>query len=231
MTMKNKEQIVRRFLHTPTDLRVREAEGEGSSRTITGYAVLFDTPSDPLWSDEDSEAREVIDKDAITREFLDTQDIKMTMFHDSHLILARSNKGAGTLTYEVDDKGVKFNFEAPNTVDGDKALELVKRGDISGCSFAFSTRYYDDACVERSSSVINGVNLITYRVKVITGLYDFTLAANPAYPDTSVEARELVRELRNGQQPDPSDEKDKGTKENVKKQLCEMRRAAKSRII
>ncbi|MBO5246147.1 MAG: hypothetical protein J6B28_02680, partial [Eubacterium sp.] len=42
-----------------------------------------------------------------------------------HLILARSKNGKGTLTYSVDDKGVYFEFEAPKTVDGDKALELV----------------------------------------------------------------------------------------------------------
>ena len=114
--------------------------------------------SSPLWSDEDSEAREVIAPEAVTKEFLDGQDIKMTMFHDSHSLLARSNKGGGTLSYTVDDKGVMFEFTAPNTVDGEKALELVRRGDISGCSFAFTTHYFDSDFVERQSKVAaNGV--------------------------------------------------------------------------
>lgn len=210
---------------TPTGLHIREAaEGEEPSRTIIGYAILFNVPSAPLWSDEDSEAREMIAPEAVTKEFLDAQDIKMTMFHDNHSLLARSNKGDGTLSYTVDDKGVMFEFSAPNTVDGDKALELVRRGDISGCSFAFTTRYFDSDFVERQSKVAaNGVNNITYRVKAITGIYDFTLAANPYYPDTSVEVRELAKELKREQVPATVITEDK---EKALKQLREMRHAA-----
>lgn len=183
--------------YAPGELHVREAApGESPSRTITGYAILFGIPSAPLWSDDMDEGREVIAPGAVSRELLDAQDIKMTMFHDRQLILARSNKGVGTLSYTVDEKGVAFSFDAPNTADGDKALELVRRGDIAGCSFAFSTRYYDDACVERTVKVVNDRTLVEYRVKAILGVHDFTLAADPAYPETSVEARELVTALR-----------------------------------
>lgn len=199
MTMaKNKDTVVNRMRHTPAGLHVREAqEGEAASRTITGYAILFGVPSAPLYAYDDEEAREVIAPGAVTKELLDGCDIKMTMFHDRQLILARSKNGAGTLTYGVDDKGVYFEFEAPNTVDGDKALELVRRGDISGCSFMFSTHYYDAAYVSRDVQRVNGKTMITYTVKVITGIYDFTLAADPAYPDTNceAEARELIKEL------------------------------------
>lgn len=122
----------------------------------------------------------------------------MTMFHDRHLILARSKNGKGTLTYNVDDKGVYFEFEAPKTVDGDKALELVRRGDIAGCSFMFTTHYYDNAFVSRSVKIVKGKTIVTYTVKVITGIYDFTLAADPAYPDTNCNARaqEAANEAR-----------------------------------
>ena len=228
--METKDKVIRRCVCTPSELHIREtAEGETPSRTITGYAILFNVPSAPLWSDEDSEAREVIAPEAVTKEFLDGQDIKLTMFHDSHSLLARSNKGGGTLSYTVDDKGVMFEFTAPNTVDGDKALELVRRGDISGCSFAFTTHYFDSDFVERQSKVAaNGVNNITYRVKAVTGIYDFTLAANPYYPDTSVEVRELTAELKREQQSatEPTVEE----KERVMRQLREMRHAAKLKM-
>ena len=223
----NKTQIVKRTMLTVTDLHVREA-GEGEqSRTIVGYAILFNTPSAPLWQDEDSEAREVIAPEAITKEVLDGCDIKMTMFHDRQLILARSRNGQGTLSYTVDEKGVAFEFEAPHTMDGDKALELVSRGDISGCSFMFTTRYYDDACVERSAKTVNGFTTITYTVKAVTGIYDFTLAADPAYPDTSVEAREFVSELKKDGEPE---EKPAVQDEKYREQVSEMRQAA-SRVI
>jgi HK97 family phage prohead protease len=226
--MDKKEKVVKRMLLTlGANIHVREAaEGEAESRTITGYAILFNTESAPLWQDEDSEAREVIAPEAITKELLDNCDIKFTMYHNRQIILARSNKGAGTLTYSVDDKGVAFEFEAPKTAHGDEALELVRRGDLTGCSFMFSTRYYDDACVERTAKVVNGVTMITYRVKAITGVYDFTLAADPAYPDTSVEARELAAELRKVEEP-----QEPKRNEKMQEQLREMRRAAKQKLV
>lgn len=221
MATKNKNKEITRMLHTVADLHIREAESGAESRTITGYAILFDTPSAPLWVYDDEEAREIIAKGAITKELLDTCDIKMTMFHNRQLILARSKNGAGTLSYTVDDKGVAFSFEAPHTADGDKALELVRRGDISGCSFMFSTHYYDDAYVKRTVERRDGKTLITYTVKLITGIYDFTLAADPAYPDTNceAEAREIERELREKPE-EPKDDK------IMREQLIEMRRAA-----
>ena len=230
MEKKNKNELVRReVVVTCADLHVRESEGVSPSRTIVGYAILFNTPSAPLWSDEDEEAREIIAPEAITKEVLDNCDIKFTMFHDRQLILARSKNGAGTLSYTVDEKGVAFEFEAPNTADGDKALELVKRGDLAGCSFMFSTHYWDEAFVSRSVEVRDGRAYITYTVKAVTGVYDMTLAADPAYPDTSVEAREFARDLREAAKP-TEPEAPKVDKVKVEKQLREMRRAANTKL-
>lgn len=229
MEKKNKNDLVRREV-VVADLHVREAsEGEAPSRVIAGRAILFNTPSAPLWSDEDEEAREIIAPSAITKELLDGCDIKFTMFHDRQLILARSKNGAGTLSYTVDDEGVAFEFEAPNTVDGDKALELVRRGDLAGCSFAFSTHYWDEAFVARTVEVKDGRAYITYTVKAVTGVYDMTLAADPAYPDTSVEAREFARYLREAAKP-AEPEAPKVDKEKLEKQLREMRRAANTKL-
>lgn len=121
-----------------------------------------------------------------------------------------------------------FEFDAPNTVDGDKALELVKRGDIAGCSFMFSTPYYDRAYVARDVKRENGKTIVTYTVNTITGIYDFTLAADPAYPDTSceAEARELVEELRKMEAQPAVEEREK----KVREQVQEMRRAAAQSI-
>lgn len=221
----NKEEkialLIQRQMLTPSELHVREAgEGEAPSRIIDGYAILFDTPSAAFYKDEDGEIREEIAAEAVTMELLDNSDIKLTMFHDRQLILGRSKNGQGTLSYEIDDKGVKFSCEAPKTVDGDKALELVRRGDIAGCSFAFTTRYYDESCVEHKVERVNGYTIETYIVRVITGIYDFTLAADPAYPDTSVEAREFVDSLREPEvKPAPEN--------NYREQVAAMREAAR----
>ena len=222
--MKNKE--VTRTLHTAADLRVREAgQGEAESRTITGYAILFNTPSAPLYEYDDEEEREVIAPGAVTQELLDASDIKFTMYHNRQIILARSKCGNGTLKYRIDEKGVAFEFEAPKTADGDTALELVRRGDISGCSFAFRTHYYDRAYVERNVERKDGKTLITYTVRSIIGIYDFTLASDPAYPDTNCEAeqRELVSQLRKLEDPEKNNEK-------MREQVQDMRRAASRRL-
>lgn len=191
--MKEQHTTTLRSGFTP-GLRLRErkdADG-GDGRTIEGYAILFDTPSLPLWDDDTETAREIIDPAAVTKALLDTQDIKMTLFHNRELILARSNKGAGTLAYAVDEKGVRFAFDAPRTADGDKAVELVRRGDLAGCSFAFSTRYGDPEWVSRTTVPTADNRLETvFRVKKVEAVYDFTLAADPAYPETEAAVREL----------------------------------------
>lgn len=218
----DKTKIIRRELQTATDLCVREAgEGQAESRTIEGYAILFDTDSAPFYEDEEGSIYEQIAREAITRELLDECDIKLTMFHDRQLILGRSKNGEGTLSYEVDEKGVKFSCEMPRTADGEKALELVRRGDIAGCSFAFSTRYYDESCVEHRVEKKDGKCRETYIVRVVTGVYDFTLAADPAYPDTDCSVREFVESLR------PAPEEEPRKENNYREQVTAMRKAAR----
>lgn len=201
-----------------TGLHVREA-GE-DSRTIAGYAVMFNVPSEVLYESDAERDVEVISPEAISKAFLDKQDIKMTLFHDRELVLARSNKGKGTLKYEVDAKGVKFEFDAPRTVDGDKALELVRRGDIAGCSFAFSTDY--SVNVDRTTEPqSDGKVLVTYTVRAISALYDFTLTTDPAYPATSVGLRDLLK---------GDEAREKEQQKQIKDQITEMRKSARMTI-
>lgn len=180
---------IRRIINNDAQLQLRE-EGVDKTPHLTGYAIVFDSKSVTLYSDADETIREVIAPEAVTRELLDRSDIVMTMFHDNSLILARSAAGKGTLHYDIDEHGVKFDFEPPATADGKKAIELVRRGDIAGCSFAFSTDYLDRKKVEISRQMEGGKTATTYTVREIEGIYDFTLTPHPAYPSTSVEARE-----------------------------------------
>lgn len=190
-----KKREVTRTLQTPGKLFVREsAPGEAPSRKICGYAIMFNVESVVLYQEGKYEEREVIEPCAISKEFLDGCDIKMTMYHNRQIVLARSNKGKGTLTYGIDQKGVYFEFDAPRTQHGDEAIELVKRGDLCGCSFIFTTYYDDKNWVSQTEKVVNGVTQVTYHVRKMLGIYDFTIAADPAYPDTSIEARERQQE-------------------------------------
>ena len=71
---------------------------------------------------------------------------------------------------------------------------------------------------------VDGKTIITYTVNVITGIYDFTLAADPAYPDTSCELREFVKELKTPEPENPQEEN------KMREQVREMRRAAAQKL-
>lgn len=184
----------KRTIAIVSGLHVREAADGAESRTIEGYALKFGVRSRLLcdwWNDY----YEVLEPGCVTREMLDAQDIKLTMFHDRQLVLARSNKGKGTLSYEVDNVGVKFWAEMPHTVDGDKALELVGRGDIAGCSFIYSTDEDDSenaVSYERlAEKGEDGEDILLRHVKRIDNVYDFTITTDPAYEQTDVSKREV----------------------------------------
>ena len=167
--------------------RLREA-GEGESgRTIEGYAIVFGVESRIIcdWWDN---YREVIEAGAITQEELAQMDVKMTIWHNRERLLARSNKGVGTLKMTVDEVGVKYSFEAPDTADGNTALELVKRGDLSGSSFTYWTDEEHNVNYSKSE---DSDEILVRHVNKISQIMEMTIASDPAYTQTSVSAREV----------------------------------------
>ena len=171
-------------------LAIREAEGSpsGNTRTITGTAIVFNVESEVL-DDWGERFREVILPSAATKEFLDSCDIKMNMLHERELTIARANKGQGTLRLSVDEVGVHFEFEAPSCDLGDRCLEMVRRGDYSGCSFEFYPKDYE---VERTMGADGkeDVKIIHKEFEFISAL---TIGMDPAYRQTTVNARELSK--------------------------------------
>lgn len=184
--MKENKREIRSMAGGQFQPRLREAAGENESgRIIEGYAIVFGVESRMLvdyWEDY----REIIEPGAITEADLTAMDIKMTIWHNRERLLARSNKGVGTLKLSVDEVGVKYEFEAPDTPDGNTALVLVKRGDLSGSSFTF---WSDETSSVRYTKDDEGVLL--RHVKRIDMVYEMTLASDPAYVQTNVTAREI----------------------------------------
>lgn len=185
-------KIQKRQMAVLSGVHVREGKDGEESREIEGYALMFGVRSQLLceWG---GLFYEVLEPGCVTKDMLDGEDIKLTMFHDRQLILARSNKGTGTLSYEVDKKGVRFWAEMPKTADGDKALELIKRGDISGCSFIYSTDEEDSenaVSYEKTEEKVDGRAVYLRHVKRIDHVYDFTVTPDPAYEQTEVTRRE-----------------------------------------
>lgn len=176
----NREIMIKRETRCfPSELKLREEKG---SRTIEGYALVFGEKSVPLW--DEGFAREVIAPDAISEDQLHKEDIKMTLFHNRERLIARSNKGRGTLTLGLDSRGLKFSFEAPDTADGNMALELVRRGDLSGCSFTYWSDPKHVTYTREQDEVIRLVNQIDR-------IFECTIGSDPAYQQTCVSAREV----------------------------------------
>ena len=92
----------------------------------------------------------------------------------------------------------------------------------------FSTRYWDNDYVERSVAFDEaGKKHVTCRVKRITGIYDFTLAAAPAYAGTEVETRQLREMLAADQAKDNAAHQRERSAESV----SQMRLAARQKMI
>ena len=187
---KEKELKKREVRTVPCQLAVREIQREDGtteeSRTITGTAIVFNKPSQVI-DDWDDKYVEYISPSCATMEFLKTQDIKLNLLHDRESTIGRWNKGEGNLKLSVDNEGVHFEIEAPKCDLGDRALEMVKAGVYSGCSFEFTTKDY--SLKETKNDDGSVTTEVTH--KAFDRIYALTIAMDPAYTQTSVSAREL----------------------------------------
>lgn len=149
------------------------------SRIIEGYAIVFNSRSEDLGG-----FYETINPNAVTQETIDNSDILFLLDHNTQRgVLARSNKGKGSLKLELDEKGLKFSFECPDTSTGNEVMIGIKRGDISKCSFAFSVES-DEYTKESDGTILRTINKINR-------LYDCSVVYHPAYNETSVDTRGL----------------------------------------
>ena len=155
-------------------------------RTIEGYAVVFNSESNVLYDPVNKRMfTETIKPESITSELLMRSDVKALIEHNKSRLLARSNKGVGTLTLSIDARGVKYSFEAPNTTDGNDLLEMVSRGDISGSSFAFAVPQAGAVWSKRANGFWHR------EIKAISGFFDVSVTADPAFSETNVSVRSI----------------------------------------
>jgi len=189
-----------RFIPTQNcGLQVREPqEGQTASRRIAGRPIVFGVRSNNLtpWSDY-REVYEVLEPGCISAEVMQKSDIVLNTNHrnDVSCILGRyRNSDKDTLKLELRADGVDCDCDLPNTTTADDTLELIKRGDIDGMSFAFEDDYEDSengVSYERMRDEETGKKEIWVRhVKRITALYDVSVVTHPAYEQTTVGVRE-----------------------------------------
>lgn len=189
-----------RFIPIETcGLQLREPqEGQTESREIEGRPIVFGVRSVNLtpWSST-RKVYEVLEPGCISRELLQKSDVVLNLNHNSDVVNVlgryRNNPDKDTLSLELRGDGIDCRCDLPKTNNANDTLELIRRGDITGMSFAFADDYEDTengVSYERTNDVEDGKEVWLRHVKKITGLYDVSIVTHPAYEQTSVGTRE-----------------------------------------
>lgn len=155
-----------------------ELRSENEGRHISGKAISFDTQSNDIGFIE------ILHRGCISQELIDSSNIVFLYNHDYNQVIARANKGKGTLNIDLRDDGVYFDLDVPNTTMGNDLLENIRLGNITQCSFGF--RYANEEGAYKDEKIDD----VWYRnVYKIGELFDLSAVTYPAYDDTYVNAR------------------------------------------
>jgi len=159
-----------------TEVRAVEISGVPN---IQGYAAKYNTLSGDLGG-----FKERIAPGAFARSLKEGCDCRCLYNHDQNLVLGRTK--SGTLSLQEDKVGLNFLCTLPDTSYARDLHTLIKRGDVSQCSFAFTVQDdewgvgLDDEGEQCSIRTLRDVNLM-----------DVSAVTYPAYEDTQVSARQL----------------------------------------
>ena len=146
---------------------------DSDSRILSGYAAVFNSESKDLGG-----FTEMISPTAFEG-VIERSDVFAVLDHDRNKVLARSKMGKGSLELNIDEKGLQFRFESPNTTLGNDVLSMVKRGDLTDASFCFTVE--DESWQKRE----DGSYLRT--INKIGDLFDVSVCYNGAYPESYTE--------------------------------------------
>ena len=148
--------------------------GDGASRRIRGYPIVFNKPSEYIGG-----FVEYVAPEAVGRTLREGRDVRALFSHDAAKVLGRTR--SGTLRLDKDAHGLQATIDPPDPTDPANLLELIRRGDVSGMSFQFTT-LEDKWNFEGDVPVRTLLDIEIREVSIVTF---------PAYPDTSVAVRSL----------------------------------------
>ena len=155
-----------------------EKRTKDDGRKVVGYAAVFDSPSEPLGG---SSFTEVIARGAFNN--ADMSDVRALLNHDQNIIYARTK--SNTLKLTIDDKGLRYEFDAPDSPQGENLLRSLERGDIDQSSFAFFVdgekwEEFPDGSIKRT-------------ITSIAKVQDVSPVTFPAYEATTATKRNLEK--------------------------------------
>lgn len=157
-----------------------ELRAQVQGNRLAGHAAVFDVHAQ-LPGHWETLARSAFDETLAA-----DPDVKALFNHNPSLILGSTR--AKTLRLEVDDIGLSFEVDLPDTSYARDLRELVEREDVRGCSFGFVPG------ADRWSRAPDGGQLRTHTS--IRELVDVSLVTHPAYDGTDVRLRHVEFSIR-----------------------------------
>ena len=165
----------------PVDSEVRASR---RGRIIEGRAIVFNKESKDLGG-----FTEIIEPNSVDGIF-EKADVLALLNHNlDRGVLARSTNLKGSMEIMVDENGVNYRFEAPDTPLGDEVLSGIRRGEIRTSSFTFR-KLPSDPKFQKWERRSDGTYL--RRIKKFTDITDFSPVYREAYQDTTCASRNLV---------------------------------------
>jgi len=150
--------------------------GEGEPSTISGYAALFDTPSEDM-----GYFSEVIDPHAFDTVLAGSPDVRALWNHNDDCVLGRTT--ANTLHLSLDARGLAYVIDPPDTTLAKDLMVSMRRKDVTQSSFAFICK--------RDQWTENPDGTVTRRILEFEEVLDVSPVTYPAYASTSASARNL----------------------------------------
>ena len=144
---------------------------DDENQIVEGYALRWNTLSENLGG-----FVETIDKDALKD--ADLSDVRCLIDHDSSKVLGRTT--SETLELSVDEEGLYFRCQLPNTTYAKDLYENIRLGNINQCSFGFILDEEGDRFEKREDG------LFKRTLTKIRSLFDVSIVTYPAYQDTDV---------------------------------------------
>lgn len=184
-----------RTLSEPIKVELRDNdENENDSRQyVVGYALRFNSESEDLGG-----FIEKIEPTALTN--TDLSDVRALINHDPSQVLGRTT--SGTLKLSVDELGLRYEIDMPDTSYANDIMKSMTRGDINESSFGFIIDYENEG---DSWEYDEKRDIYLRSIKSFKKLTDISIVTYPAYKATesvvasrSLEAHknELARELK-----------------------------------
>jgi len=166
------------------EIRVCEIRAAGPAEPdgliIQGVPIVYDTPT--TINDPAGAYTEIIRKGAL--DDTDVSDTRLLYNHDLNKVpLARTPK---TMQLVKGPAGLEMVASLPDTAEAQAVYTAVKRGDLSGMSFAFKVPVGGDRW-NRETRV--------REIFKIDKIYEVSIAPFPAYPQASVEARSALQDM------------------------------------